>query len=266
MTTVLVVDDNEKIVTVLTEYLKAAGFHVMPAVNGSAALNLVRMQMPDLALVDIMLPGADGYEITRAFQELNIPVILVTAKTQEEDRIYGLEVGADDYITKPFSPREVVARVKALLRRIERDRQEDAPAASHQSSAEIHLERASAAFEPVQEPLCRGNLCLDFETMQVTIDEKLVELTHTEFTLLTLLAEHPGRVFSRERLLFETEGEEPRYDQDTRVIDAHVKNIRRKLGDDPRNARYVQTVIGSGYRFNPDLTSEPTTKSKKAKD
>ena len=242
MAVVLVVDDTHKIVSVLSEYLKAAGHEVMPAVNGRAALNMVLLKKPDIALVDIMLPGADGYEITESFQEQNIPTILITAKSLEEDRILGLTVGADDYITKPFSPREVVARVEAVLRRIERERSSSWPDDSTSPQYGI-LTSKKMEF---------GRLILDPEQHTALLDGEDIGLTHTEFLLITLLASRPGMVYTREQLLDEVESSHAHGAQsDIRTIDAHVKNIRRKLGEQPRNAHFLQTVIGVGYRFNP---------------
>jgi DNA-binding response OmpR family regulator len=219
---VLVVDDNEKIVDVLGEYLKAEGYEPIPAYNGQTALALAEERRPDIALVDIMLPGVDGLEITRRFQRLDIPVILITARSEEVDRLIGLEVGADDYITKPFSPREVVARVKAVLRRCAR------------------------AGEPGHNVISVGELRLDRERRDVRVGDARVELTRTEFDLLAAMAEHPGRVYSRLQLLEIASGET--YEGYERTIDAHVKNIRRKLGEDTREPRFLRTVIGVGYK------------------
>lgn len=221
MPTVLVVDDNAKIVEVLVEYLRAEGFTALTAADGPAALAVAKAHRPDLALVDVMLPGIDGLELTRRFQADGIPVILVTARSEEVDRLVGLELGADDYITKPFSPREVVARVKAVLRRC--DRRSD----------------AVASFTV-------GDLVIDRECREVRIGERVVELTRSEFDVLAAMAAHPGRVYSRLQLLEATSGDA--FDGYERTIDAHVKNIRRKLGDDPKSPRYIRTVIGVGYK------------------
>lgn len=223
MRTVLVIDDNVKIVEVLAEYLHAEGFDTLTATDGNEGLALAEAQRPDLALVDIMLPGIDGIELTRRFQTIEIPVILVTARSDEVDRLIGLELGADDYVTKPFSPREVVARVKAVLRRHER------------------------GSRPVgASPLRVGGLLVDLERRAVLIGERQVELTRTEFDLLAAMAAHPGRVYTRGQLLEIVSGEA--FEGYERTIDAHVKNIRRKLGEDPRAPRYVRTVIGVGYK------------------
>jgi two-component system, OmpR family, alkaline phosphatase synthesis response regulator PhoP len=221
MPTVLVVDDNAKIVTVLVEYLRAEGFSAVSAIDGPGALETAAQHRPDLALVDVMLPGIDGLELTRRFQADGIPVILVTARTDEVDRLVGLEIGADDYVTKPFSPREVVARVKAVLRRCAR----------------------ATATAP---RLTVGDLTIDHDRREVLVAGRAVELTRSEFDILATMAAHPGRVYTRLQLLEASSGDA--YDGYERTIDAHVKNIRRKLGDDPKNPRYVRTVIGVGYK------------------
>ena len=222
MPTILVVDDNEKIVSVLAEYLRAEGYEALTAETGPAALEAVSAKRPDLALVDIMLPGIDGLELTRRFGALGIPVILVTGRVDEVDRLVGLELGADDYIIKPFSPREVIARVKAVLRRCER--QTAAP-----------------------ETLTVGEITIDPDRREVLVGEATAELTRTEFDMLALMASHPGRVYSRLQLLGAVSNDA--YEGYERTVDAHVKNIRRKLGEDPRNPRYLKTVIGVGYKL-----------------
>ena len=222
MPTVLVVDDNAKIVEVLAEYLRADGFTALTAADGPSALAVAKAHRPDLALVDVMLPGIDGLELTRRFQADGIPVILVTARSEEVDRLVGLELGADDYITKPFSPREVVARVKAVLRRC--DRRGDAAVTS----------------------FTVGDLVIDRECREVRVGDRVVELTRSEFDVLAAMAAHPGRVYSRLQLLESTSGDA--FDGYERTIDAHVKNIRRKLGDDPKSPRFIRTVIGVGYK------------------
>jgi len=219
---VLVVDDNEKIVEVLTAYLEQAGFSVRSAVDGATAIAEVDRAVPDIALLDVMLPGVDGIELTRRFQrEHGLPVILVTARSDEVDRLIGLEVGADDYISKPFSPREVVARVKAVLRRTGDQR-------------------------PGDETVRIGELSIDPERRAVAVQGRDVELTRTEFDILAAMAAHPGRVYSRLRLLEVATGDA--FEGYERTIDAHVKNIRKKLGEDPRAPRYVHTVFGVGYK------------------
>ncbi len=223
---VLVVDDNPKITEVLSAYLSAEGFDVETAADGLSAAEAVERRLPDLVLLDVMLPGIDGIELTRRFQrEHDLPVILVTARSEEVDRLIGLEVGADDYVVKPFSPREVVARVKAVLRRADR----------------------AAAPSEESEPLRLGALVLDPARREVTVDGRPVELTRTEFEMLATMAEHPGRVYTRMQLMEAAQGDA--YEGYERTVDAHVKNIRRKLGDDPRSPRFIQTVIGVGYKL-----------------
>jgi two-component system alkaline phosphatase synthesis response regulator PhoP len=223
---ILVVDDNPKITEVLSAYLRGEGFDVETAEDGEAALEAVARQVPDLALLDVMLPGVDGIELTRRFQrEHDLPVILVTARTEEIDRLIGLEVGADDYVSKPFSPREVVARVKAVLRRMDR----------------------AGSSDQGEKPLEVDGLVLDPLRREVSVDGRPVELTRTEFDMLATLASQPGRVFTRMQLMEAAQGDA--YEGYERTVDAHVKNIRRKLGDDPRTPRHVQTVIGVGYKL-----------------
>lgn len=221
---VLVVDDNEKIVEVLTAYLEQAGFSVRTAADGAGAIAEVDRAVPDIALLDVMLPGVDGIELTRRFQrEHGLPVILVTARSDEVDRLVGLEVGADDYISKPFSPREVVARVKAVLRR----------------SGDV---RSGDGIVRI------GDLTVDAERRVVAVQGRDVELTRTEFDILAAMAAHPGRVYSRLQLLELATGDA--FEGYERTIDAHVKNIRKKLGEDPRAPRYVHTVFGVGYKVD----------------
>jgi two-component system alkaline phosphatase synthesis response regulator PhoP len=217
--TILIADDNPKIVEVLSAYLTAEGFEVVTAADGPAA-----ERVPDLALLDIMMPGVDGIELTKRFQrDHGLPVILVTARTDEIDRLIGLEVGADDYIAKPFSPREVVARVKAVLRRAD------------------HTGAGGGAVMRV------GALEVDPDARRVTVDGSSIELTRTEFDLLATLAAHPGRVYTRMQLMEAAQGDA--FEGYERTIDAHVKNLRRKIGDDPRSPRFVQTVFGVGYKL-----------------
>lgn len=219
---VLVVDDNEKIVEVLTAYLEQEGFAVRTASDGPSAVAEVERAVPDIALLDVMLPGIDGIELTKRFQkEHDLPVILVTARSDEVDRLIGLEVGADDYVSKPFSPREVVARVKAVLRRTEGS-------------------RASG------DALRIGALSIDPQRRTVSLDGALADLTRTEFDILAAMAAHPGRVYTRLQLLEIATGDT--FEGYERTIDAHVKNIRKKLGEDPKHPRYVHTVFGVGYK------------------
>lgn len=220
METVLVVDDNAEIVEVLSEYLRAEGFTAIAATDGDEALRAAGEHRPDLALVDVMLPGVDGLELTRRFRAQHIPVILVTARTAEEDRLVGFGIGAEDYVVKPFSPREVVARVKVVLRRFQ------APSEGPDVSV--------------------GELALDARRRSVEVAGAPVELTRTEFDMLLAMAAHPGRVYTRAQLLHIAEG--PAARSSLRTVDAHVKNMRRKLGDPPRAPRYLHTVHGVGYK------------------
>lgn len=221
MPTVLVVDDNEKIVEVLAEYLEASGYSTLTAFDGPGAVEAL-VRRPDLALLDVMLPGIDGLELTRRFQAEGIPVILVTARGDEVDRLVGLEIGADDYITKPFSPREVVARVKAVLRRCSRD----------------------AAGQHV---MIVGDVSVDPDRREVRVRGEAVELTRTEFDILAAMAAHPGRVYSRLQLMEASSGDA--FEGYERTIDAHVKNIRRKIGEDSKSPRHIKTVFGVGYKL-----------------
>jgi DNA-binding response OmpR family regulator len=222
MKTILLVEDEQRIAEIAGDYLKRAGFTVVVAGNGAAALTLARVRQPDLIVLDLGLPKVDGFEVTRAVRrESNVPIIMLTARVEEDDRLLGLELGADDYVTKPFSPRELVARVQAVLRR----------AGSTSLTTEI---------------VRLGDLTLDVPRLKVSRAGEPIELTATEFQLLTTMARQPGRVFTRAQLLDSVRGNDTeRFD---RAIDAHVKNIRRKLELDPRNPRYVETVYGIGYR------------------
>jgi two-component system, OmpR family, alkaline phosphatase synthesis response regulator PhoP len=226
--TVLVVDDEPKIVDVVREYLEHAGFAVRTAGDGPAALERARALAPDLIVLDLGLPGLDGLDVARQLRRSSrVPVIILTARGDEVDRIIGLELGADDYLVKPFSPRELVARVRAVLRRVD----------EHDTA-------------PDDEPLVRGDLTLDPARRRVTVGGRPVELTPTEFDLLGHLARQPGRVFTRAQLLIAIHG--VAVESYERAIDAHIKNLRRKIEPDPRHPRYVLTAHGVGYRFTDD--------------
>ncbi|HEY7937575.1 MAG TPA: response regulator transcription factor [Candidatus Limnocylindrales bacterium] len=223
MKTILVVDDEPKIVDLARDYLEHAGFGVLVAADGRTALTLARTRTPDLVVLDLGIPEPDGLDVIRAIRrESNMPVVILTARDDELDKLIGLELGADDYITKPFSPRELVARVKAVLRRVE-------PGAAPSDTIRA------------------GDVTLDVPRMRVEVDGRLVELTATEFELLATLARRPGRIFTRGQLLDALRGAS--FDSYERSIDSHVKNLRRKLEPDPRSPRYVLTVYGVGYRF-----------------
>jgi two-component system alkaline phosphatase synthesis response regulator PhoP len=219
---VLIVDDEPKIVRLVVDYLENAGFAVSSAANGNEALMRARTQTPDLVVLDLGLPGMDGLDVTRALRrDGDVPIIMLTARDDETDKLIGLELGADDYVTKPFSPRELVARVRAVLRR----------RAAH---VESDLIRA-------------GDLTLDVPRMRLRRGGDPVELTATEFALIAAMARQPGRVFTRSQLLDAIHG--VAFESYERAIDAHVKNIRRKLEPDPHAPRYLQTVYGVGYRL-----------------
>ncbi len=224
--TILVVEDEAGIATILRDYLERASFRVLIASDGRTALRLIRNERPNLMLLDLMIPEIDGIDLTRMVRQDQsigkLPIIMLTAKVEEVDRLLGLELGADDYITKPFSPREVVARVKAVLRRSEG---EVAPSGV----------------------LVAGDLIIDLERRSVKRKGELVDLTATEFDLLAVMARAPGRPFSRNQLV------ELVYNNDfagyDRTVDAHIKNLRRKIEDDPRNPHYIVTIYGVGYKF-----------------
>jgi len=225
---VLVVDDEPKILQVVRDYLADAGFTVLTAGDGVAALAQARAVPPDLVVLDLGLPGIDGLDVARELQRRGpVPIIMLTARSDEVDRVLGLELGADDYLVKPFSPRELVARVRAVLRRTERS----APGAGPDDTG----------------PVVVGDVSVDPERRRVTAAGRVVELTATEFELVAHLARQPGRVFTRSQLLDVIHG--IAVESYERAIDAHIKNIRRKLEPDPHRPRYVLTVHGVGYRF-----------------
>ncbi len=226
-TRVLVVDDEKNLVNLLRGYLEREGFEVYEAFDGGAALEEIRSANPDVVVLDWMLPGLDGVEVLREIRRFSDAyVLMLTARAEEVDRIVGLSAGADDYLTKPFSPGELVARVRAMLRR---------PRGS------------PATAETEEDPLRFGKLTLYPGRREVLLDGEKVSLTTTEFDLLTTLASRPGFVFSRSRLL-ERVWEDSHFGDD-HVVDVHVANLRKKLGEDPSSPRYVETVRGVGYRF-----------------
>ncbi|HYM85075.1 MAG TPA: response regulator transcription factor [Candidatus Dormibacteraeota bacterium] len=231
MKTILVVDDEPRIAQLARDYLEHAGFRVEVAGDGESALERVRRQRPDLVVLDLGLPGLDGLEVTRALRrDGDLPIVMLTARDDELDKLLGLELGADDYITKPFSPRELVARVRAVLRRVE----------PH-----------GAARDGEAEDILRvGGVLIDVARMRVEVEGRVVELTPTEFQLLVALARRPGRILTRSQLLDAVHG--VAFESYERAIDTHVKNLRRKLEPDPRLPRFVLTVHGVGYRFADD--------------
>ena len=224
MTRILVVDDEPKIVRLSRDYLRRAGFEVLSTGEGYTALALARAESPDLVVLDLGLPDMDGLDVCRELRgRSTVPIIMLTARDEESDKLVGLELGADDYITKPFSPKELVARVRAVLRR---------------------NELARTRVDTLQV----GDLALDIPGMRVSRGEERIELTPTEFELLATLAREPGRIFTRAQLLDSVHG--TAIESYQRAIDAHIKNIRRKLEPDPRQPRYILTVYGVGYRLN----------------
>lgn len=223
MRTILVVDDEPKIVQIARDYLERAGFRVVTAADGRAVLTIVRSAKPDLIVLDLALPDMDGLDVTRALRkESEIPIIMLTARAGEADRLVGLELGADDYVVKPFSPKELVARVRAVLRR---------------------WDGARAGTDIVR----AGDLVLDIPRMRASVGERTLPLTPTEFQLLTVLARQPGRIFTRGQLLEAVHG--VAVESYERAIDSHIKNIRRKIESDLHHPRYILTVHGIGYKF-----------------
>ena len=218
------VDDEPKIIQLTQDYLENAGFSVISAGDGERALTVIQVEKPDLVVLDLGLPGMDGLDVCRSIRKTsNLPIIMLTARDEETDKLVGLELGADDYITKPFSPKELVARVRSVLRRSELAQEE-------------------------REVIRVGDVTLDLPRMQVTVGGEEIELTATEFHLLQALASQPGRIFTRSQLLNAVHG--VAIESYERAIDAHIKNIRRKLEPVPREPRYIQTVYGVGYRFS----------------
>ena len=234
MQTILIVDDEPRIAALARDYLEHAGFAVQTIGDGQAALDSARRRRPDLVVLDLGLPGLDGLDVTRRLRgdpaTAGLPIVMLTARDDEIDKLLGLELGADDYLTKPFSPRELVARVRAVLRRTER-----------------------AAVMP-GDVIRAGELVLDVPRMRTQVDGRDIDLTPTEFTLLATLARQPGRIFTRTQLLDALHG--VAFESYERAIDSHVKNLRRKLEPDPRRPRYVLTVYGVGYRLTDDRAED----------
>ena len=221
---ILVVEDEAKIARTLSLYLEQAGFSVTISPTGTDALPSFRRERPDLVILDLGLPGMDGLDVAREIRhEGNTPIIMLTARSEEADKLVGLELGADDYVTKPFSPREVVARVRTVLRRAQ-----------------------PAPTQP--EAITVGNISLDPARRTVQVSDRAVELTPSEFELLSAFVHHPGQVFTRLQLLDLTQGEA--YDGYERTVDQHIKNLRKKIEPDPSNPRYILTVHGVGYKFS----------------
>lgn len=225
---ILVVDDEPHIVELVRYNLAREGFDVSVAYDGAEALQKTRAEAPDLVILDLMLPYVDGLEVCRHLRrESPVPILVLTAKDAEQDRVRGLELGADDYVTKPFSPRELVARVRAILRRTAWD-----------------------GHPPREAPLSAGGLVLDPATHEVRLRGRLVDLTTKEFDLLRLLMSHPSQVFTRDFLLEHIWGYE--YFGSTRTVDMHISRLREKIEDDPNAPTYIVTVRGVGYKFKKD--------------
>ena len=222
--TILLVDDEPRIVQLVRDYLEHGGFTVLVASDGASALRTARTGRPDLVILDLGLPGLDGLDVARALRrDGEVPIIMLTARTEESDKLVGLELGADDYMTKPFSPKELVARVRAVLRRAEGLR------------SPTDVIRVGADVE------------MDVPRMAAHFGERRVDLTKTEFQLLATMARQPGRVFTRAQLLDAVRG--VAFESFERAIDAHIKNIRKKIEPDARSPKYLLTVFGVGYRF-----------------
>ena len=225
MKKILVVDDKKEIRTLLKQYLTQEGFEVVTAEDGRDAIFVARAQKPDLIILDLMMPEMGGYEFMHAYgREADTPTIILTAKLEENDKVLGLELGADDYITKPFSMRELTARVRAVIRRAEKQTQE-------------------------RDILRAANILLDRTSRVVTVDEKQVDLTPSEFELLGTLMAAPGRAFSRLELLDRLQGSA--YEGYERTIDVHIRNLRAKIEPNDAEPEYIETVYGVGYRFKP---------------
>ena len=234
MPTILVVDDEPKIVQIARDYLEHAGFEVVSAASGPAALEIIATTHPALVILDLGLPGIDGLEVTKRIRQAgSLPIVILTARDDEIDKVVGLELGADDYLTKPFSPRELVARVRAVLRRVEASAMPDGATAA----GSVGLIRAR-------------DVTIDVDRMRVDVAGSIVDLTPTEFQVLVALARRPGQIKTRSQLLDAVHG--VAFESYERAIDAHVKNLRKKIEPDPRVPRYILTVHGVGYRFADD--------------
>ena len=221
--TILVVDDEKRLVALVESYLAQEGYRVVSAYNGKDALAAARREKPDLIVLDVMMPEMDGYEFMRRHRaEQNTPIILLTARVDDEEKVIGLEVGADDYMTKPFRPRELVARVRAVLRR-------------------------AGESKPEAKVIKANGIILDRDGRTVQVNGRYVDLTPSEFDILTAIMSAPGRVYTRLDLLDIIQG--VRYEGYERTIDTHIKNLRGKIESNPRDPRYVETVYGVGYRF-----------------
>lgn len=228
---ILVVDDEKHILELISYNLISAGYKVIKAQNGIDAIKLAFDEKPDLILLDIMLPEKDGYDVCREIrlsnEVRNIPIVMLTAKGEEFDKVLGLELGADDYVTKPFSVRELVARVKAILRRTS-------------SSVDININKGTF-----------GDLSVNFETREIMLKDVRIELTYKEYELLEILIKNKGKILTRESLLDKIWGYE--FIGETRTVDVHIRYLRKKIEEDDKNPKFIETIRGVGYRFNPNI-------------
>ena len=219
---ILIIDDDEKLNGLLTDYLSKMGFTVLTSTLPSAGLEKLEEETPDLVILDVMLPEMDGFEVCRTIrQSSSVPVVMLTARGEVMDRVVGLEIGADDYLPKPFEPRELVARIQAILRRIQT--------------------KSKSGLKTI------GALCIDFHKYEVRVDDKLVHLTLNEFECLVLLVKNKGKVLNRDQIIEELRGIE--WDAYNRSVDITMSRLRQKLGDDPKNPRFIKTIWGTGYLF-----------------
>jgi len=219
---ILIIDDDEKLNRLLTDYLSKMGFTVLTSTLPSAGLEKLEEETPDLVILDVMLPEMDGFEVCRTIrQSSSVPVVMLTARGEVMDRVVGLEIGADDYLPKPFEPRELVARIQAILRRIQT--------------------KSKSGIKTI------GALCIDFHKYEVLVDDKLVHLTLNEFECLVLLVKNKGKVLNRDQIIEELRGIE--WDAFNRSVDITMSRLRQKLGDDPKNPRFIKTIWGTGYLF-----------------
>lgn len=235
MNKILVIDDEANILRLVRDYLQQADYHVLTASNAETGLHALRRELPDLLVLDLGLPDQDGWDLTRLIrsdcQLINLPIIMLTARVEDSDRIIGLELGADDYITKPFNPREVVARVRAVLR------------------------RTNPPKSTLSRCISLGNLTLNLGEHTLTVQGEQVDLTPTEFELLSLFMENPGHTYTREELLEKTLGYS--YEGTSRTLDSHIRNLRHKIEPDPANPIYIETVYRIGYRFRKHNLDKP---------
>lgn len=232
MKKILIIEDEENIRELVTYNLKASGYETIEAEDGLTGITQAYKTKPDLILLDIMLPGKDGYEICRELRQDNIktPIIMLTAKSEEVDKVLGLEFGADDYVAKPFGIRELLARIKAVLRR-----------------ADMNNSSLSEENKEDMENIEAGNIVIDQRRHQVTVDDKQIELTFKEYELLSFLAKNRGRVYSRDELLDKVWGMD--YVGETRTVDVHIRHLRQKLGQDEKDNDYIETIRGRGYKL-----------------